>query len=117
MQEELKKLIKKNIKLSQENKELLEKDHEMIKKIRRFVITSQITWGLKLIIIVVPIILGILYIPPLFRDFLDKYQKFFGFISGSEAINFIENIFSGLKETSTDIDTKDITPDLLKLLK
>ena len=115
--DELKKLIKQNIKLSQSNKELLEKDHEMIQKIRRYVVFSQITWGLKFIIIAVPIILGILYIPPLFRDLIDKFQEFFGIISISEVTTTIENIFSDFKNTDTDISTSKISPDLLKLLK
>jgi len=117
MQEEIKKLIKQNIKLTQQNKELIERDHKMIKKIRRYVIISEVTGILKLIIIVVPIILGILYIPPLFRDLLDKYQEFFGIISKSGSINVIENILSGFKDAGADIDTDMITPDLLKLLK
>ena len=117
MQEELKKLIKQNIKLAQETKELLEKNNVMTKKIRRYVIFAEISSVLKFIIIVIPIILGILYIPPMIGNLLDKYQEFFGIFSSGETINIIENMFGGLKSASPDIDTSAIPPDLLKLLK
>ena len=121
MEDELKKLIKQNIKLSRENKALIEQDHEMIKKIRRFVIASQITWGLKFIIIAVPIILAILYIPPFFRDLIDKFQNFFGIMNISEVTNIFQNMFSGLKSTNNVVSTStpnNILPDnFLKLLK
>ena len=117
MEDELKKLIKQNIKLAKENKALIEQDHVMIKRIKRFVVISETVSVLKIIIIAIPIVLGILYIPPLFRDLIDKYQEFFNMISNSGALNIFKNIFSGLENTGANIDTNAIPPDLLKLLK
>lgn len=71
-QEGLEKLLKENLKIS---KELLDNS----KKIRRWV-AWQRAWGVvKILIIAVPIILGIIYLPPLIEDLVKPVQELFNF--------------------------------------
>lgn len=93
--EDLKKLMDENLKLAKENR-------EMLKKVKKYLLISRI-WGfLKILIIVTPIILGIIYLPPLIDDFvqgvkeglgLNKVEQAIGnFSTGDgEEINQVEN--------------------------
>lgn len=69
--EQAKKLLEKNLELS-------EKIYKNSKYIKRFVITSQILGFLKLLLIVVPIVLGIIYLPPLLKNVYSQYQELLG---------------------------------------
>ena len=68
---ELKELAKKNIKLSEEVLELS-------KKINSFVIWQRIFGVIKILIIIVPIILGVMYLPSLLSGVLDTYKELLG---------------------------------------
>ena len=68
---ELKELAEKNIKLSEEVLALS-------KKINGFVIWQRIFGIIKILIIIVPIILGIMYLPSLLSDVLDTYKELLG---------------------------------------
>ncbi len=72
MEEEIKKLLKKNIELSKEN-------NEMTKSIKKFVFWSRIFTVVKIVIILIPLILGIIYLPPLVKDVykevINKYNS------------------------------------------
>jgi len=70
-EEELRDLIKKNL-------ELTEKMDKNLKYIKHYVISAQIFGVLKIIIIIVPIILGIIYLPPLLKYVFDQYQGLLG---------------------------------------
>lgn len=66
-QEELKKLLQQNLKIS---KELL----GTTKKINKYLLMQRV-WGfLKILIIIVPIALGILYLPPIIKNLVEPYQ-------------------------------------------
>ena len=68
MDEELKKLLAQNLAKSEEV-------YEISKRVKRYLLIAQILSILKLIIIVVPIILAIIYLPPFFREALGEYQN------------------------------------------
>ncbi len=68
-----------------EIKELLEKNLEFSKaiyeaseKTRRYIFWGRIFEAVKFIIILVPIIIGVVYLPPLFRGLFSFYQGFLG---------------------------------------
>ncbi len=68
MDEEIKKLVEKNLEVSEE-----------ILKIAKYV-KSHIFWTrvygtIKFLLIVVPLILGIIYLPPLLKDIFGQYQS------------------------------------------
>lgn len=68
MDEETKKILEENLRL---NKEI----HAMTKKIKNFVIWQQVFGIIKILIFVIPIILGIIYLPPLFKELTGTYQE------------------------------------------
>ncbi len=98
MEDEIKKLLEKNLELNQEI-------FKMVKSIKIYVITQRIWFVLKILIIVVPITLGIIYLPPLLKDVVGKYQQLLGL--GSGGLNF-ENLLKG-----SDSDVKKINTDSL----
>ena len=93
MDEEIKKLLEKNITLTDE---ILKRT----KKINRFVIFQQIFGVIKILLIVVPLILGIIYLPRLLNQALEPYRE-------------LLEIKDNLKAPSLN----DLTPDMLKFLQ
>lgn len=66
---ELKNLLKENIALTKELEERMQ-------KVNRWIMWQKTFAWLKFILIAVPIVLGILYLPPLLQDIFMKYQDF-----------------------------------------
>ena len=62
-------------KLLRRNLELTEEIHKMTKRIDQFVFWQKVLGTLQILIIVVPIILGVIYLPPLLENVLSQYQK------------------------------------------
>ncbi len=80
--EDLKKIMDQNLKLTEENQ-------EMIKKIRRYLLISRI-WGLiKVLIILAPIILGIIYLPSLINNAFEDMKEGLGLNKVEQTINTI----------------------------
>ncbi len=105
MDQELRKIIK-------ENSELTREIHDMTKYIKRFVIFQQIFGVLKFLIIIIPLILGIIYLPSLLRDTLDEYQGILQL--GGSALQLQG---SDVDQGSIDLDLEDIPPELLESLQ
>jgi hypothetical protein len=61
--------LEENLKQTQEIK-------EMTKYIKKYVVISQIFGVIKLALIIVPIVLGFIYLPPIFRDLMEQYRNF-----------------------------------------
>ena len=102
MDQELKKLVKKNLEL---NKEM----HDMVKYIKKFIIFQQIFGVIKVLLIVVPLVLGIIYLPPLIKDALKQYQSLIGI---GEVGSSLDSQGNSLK-----LDKDKIPPELLKKLQ
>lgn len=90
MDEEIKDLLKKNL-------ELTEEINKKIERINRFVAWQKIFGLLKILIFVVPIVLGIIYLPPLLKDVIGQYQELLGVGNQVNAI-----------------DLNNISPDMIK---
>lgn len=71
MDEEIKKLLKKNL-------EMTEDIREMVKSIKRYVVWQRIFGLLKVLIILIPIIIGVIYLPPLIKGFWSQYSRILG---------------------------------------
>ena len=72
VQEKLQKLLEENLKIS---KDL----YNMTKKIKRWVVWQRV-WGMvKILIIVIPIVLGAIYLPPLLKEAVKPYQELLNF--------------------------------------
>ncbi|MCK4553657.1 hypothetical protein KAU19_01700 [Candidatus Parcubacteria bacterium] len=67
-QEELKKLLEENLKLTEEI-------HKMTKGIKSFVLWQRIFGVIKILIIVVPIVLAAIFIPRLIEDVKSNPEK------------------------------------------
>ncbi len=73
--------------------ELLEKIAESTKKTQRYILVGRILSIIKILIIITPIILAVIYLPPFVSKMIDKYQKV---IPGLENIEeFIEQYTPG----------------------
>ena len=68
MDEEIKEVLKKNLELTQDV-------HRMVKKINKFIIWQQIFGVIKILLIVVPLVLGIIYLPSLLQNALEPYKE------------------------------------------
>lgn len=68
MKKDLKKLVIENLELTKE----LEKK---VQKIYRFVVWQRILGVLKVLIILIPIILGIIYLPAILETYLGPYKE------------------------------------------
>ena len=90
MDEQIKKLLEKNLELNAEI-------YEMVKSIKSYVFWARIFGILKILIILVPIIIAFIYLPPLFKDLFVQYQDLLN-IGGS-------------------IDTNSLSPDIFEMLK
>ena len=85
MDEEIKKLLQKNLELNQ-------RIYEMVKSIKSYIFWQRIFGVLKILIIVIPIIVGIIYLPPLFKQVINQYQSLLGV--GQNNLN-LESLLGG----------------------
>lgn len=90
-QQEIRKLLEQNLKISQEL-------HEMTKKIKHWITMQRIWTIIKIIIILIPIVLGIIYLPSLLKQALQPYQELLNLTEQtSEQQNMIEQIIGQFK--------------------
>jgi hypothetical protein len=68
MDEELKELLKKNV-------EMTEEILKISKMLKRNIVFQQIYGIIKVIFIVVPIVLGIIYLPTIYNNLTEMYQE------------------------------------------
>jgi len=81
---QLKDLLDENINLTRDLEERVKKIHSYVKWQRSFTL-------IKIFIIIVPIVLGIIYLPPIFKDLINPYQ---------EILNTTSSLGSGLDVNS-----------------
>lgn len=66
--EEIKQLLQKNLEYSKLN-------HEMLLKVKRYILLQQIFSIIKLLIIIIPLVLAIVYAMPYLRDAMGTYNE------------------------------------------
>lgn len=93
MDEEIKKLLEKNLKLTEEI-------HKMTKGIKSYVLWERIFGALKILFIVAPIVLGIIYLPTILEKTLEPYKELLNMDGANGQINL-----------------DDLSPNLLEKLK
>lgn len=112
-------LLKQNIQLS---KQVLATS----KKIRRWTIEQRV-WGIvKLLIIIIPLVLGIIYLPPLIRKAVEPYKGVLEQVQGAQSSFNPFNLFGGNKEEAEPvqiseqdvegIDLSNVDPNLIQQL-
>ncbi len=91
------------------DRELLEENLRFSKKIYRYIIWRRVLGTLKILIILIPIILGFIYLPSLIEDTLGHYQEFLG---------GFENMKAGLEGAQGDVNVQGSgSIDINSLLK
>ena len=87
MDEEIKKLLEKNLELTKEI-------YAMTKKIKGYITFQKIMSLVYIMLIVVPIVLSIIYLPPLLKGAFNQYKDILGIQPGSDAS--IKNLLNGV---------------------
>jgi len=70
--------------LMEENLRLTKEIYAMSKYMKRFVIWNQIFGVIKILLIAIPLILGIMYLPPLLNQVMSQYQDLLGMTQKAE---------------------------------
>lgn len=85
MDEEIKKILEENLVLTKEI-------YVMTKKIKSYITFQKVMSLVYLMLIVVPIVLSIIYLPPLLKGLFDQYQDILGIQPGSS--DSIQNLLN-----------------------
>jgi len=84
--EEIKQLLEKNLEYNMAI-------YEMAKKTKRYILISQIMGVVRILVFAVPLILALIYLPPLIKNYMAPYQELLGNSGG------IMDQLQGLKGT------------------
>lgn len=103
MDEEIKKLLEQNLEYSKET-------YRLTKKIKSYITFQKVMSVIYILLIVVPIILSIVFLPPLLKGVFDQYKDILG-VEGQSG-----SIFDVLKGSGGNIDLKNIDPAEAKKL-
>jgi len=109
MEEEIKKIL-------EENQEKLESISKRVKKIHKKLIWHSIAGYLKILFILGPIIIGIIYLSPLVKEYSQALEPIFQFLKLSPEdntlnINTLNNLFSA-EEIDSEIIKGICDPNL-----
>ncbi len=109
--DEMKKMLNENLALTEDI-------HKMTKKINNFVIMSRVFTFIKVLIILIPLLIGIFYLPPIVKNMIPKvksvieqYKELLGLNQG------INNLGEKGTVNLGDIDVDQMSPELRKLLE
>lgn len=105
MDEEIKKLLEQNFKLTQEI-------YVMTKKIKNYVTFQKVMSVIYILLIIVPIILSIIFLPPLIKNYMGQYQELLG---GDYSIQGLLNGSGGNLDLNS-IDINKLPPQIKALL-
>lgn len=89
--------------LLEQNLELNEEIHKMVKSIKLYVVGQRIWFFIKLIIIIIPIALGAIFLPSILKPLFEQYQQLLGLGESAQQLN--------------NIDLNSISPSILNMLK
>jgi len=74
--EQMERLLKENIKKTDEI-------YLICKKVKRTMLVGQILGVVRILIVVVPLIFALIYLPPLLKDYWQQYQEMIGGSTGN----------------------------------
>ncbi len=105
MNEELSRLVEENLKLTKDI-------HKMTKYVKRNVVFNQIFGFLKIVLIVIPIILGFMYLPGLYEKVMPVYIEAYKQVQNLTGISGAMNIPGAEGDEAINV-----TPEQLKMLQ
>jgi len=89
MDEEVKKILEKN-------QEMITETLELSRKMKKYMLFQQVFGVLRLLIIMIPIILSIIYLPPLLKSAFKQYENLLGIENVLPTTDIINNIAPGI---------------------
>jgi len=105
--EEIKKLLEQNLAYSKEI-------YRLTKKIKAYINFQKVMSIIYILLIVVPIILSIIYLPPLLKGVFDQYQDALGLPAGGSIQDLLKGATGGLDLNNIDINK--LSPQIKSLL-
>ena len=103
MDEEIRKVITKNL-------ELTEEIHAMTKKINSYIVFKKVMGFIYFFLIIVPLIIGLIYLPPLLKDLINTYQGLLGGQNNGDAINKVLQGVTGDNLDLKSLNLKNLAP-------
>ncbi|MBT4723223.1 hypothetical protein HN958_04300 [Candidatus Falkowbacteria bacterium] len=88
MQEELLKLLKKNLEFSKEI-------HEDLQKVKRYIMWQRVFGVIKVLVIVIPVAIGLIFAVPYLSSTMDQYKEIMGTLNElnqGPSASFLENL-------------------------
>lgn len=104
MDEEIKKLLEQNLKLTQEI-------YGMTRKIKSYLAFQRLVSVFYIIIIVAPIVFGIIFLPPLLKPMIDQYKDLLSLPTG--ATDSVQNLLRG---SAGGLNLNNLNVDQIKSL-
>ncbi len=102
MDEEIKQLLEKNLELTGEI-------HKMTKTIKNYVVFQRIMSLIYLLIIVIPIIIGFIYLPPILKNLFNQYQSLMGGAPIKSLSELLENSSTAGQPPNADFTAPDLS--------
>ena len=99
--EEIKKLLEQNLAYSKEI-------YRLTKKIKSYITFQKVVSVIYVLLIVVPIILSIIYLPPLLKGVFDQYKDALGLPAGGSIQDLLKGASGGLNLNSVDLNNVDL---------
>lgn len=115
--DDVKSLLEKNLELTQEI-------HGMMRSVKRYMLWQRIMGMIYFLLIVVPIIISIIYLPPLLKNLLGQYQQILngessaileGFLQGGQGSFDFKSLLDG--NGAQKVDVNNLPPEIQKLIK
>jgi hypothetical protein len=85
-------------KLLEENLELTRETHKMVKKIKNHIVLEQFLNILKILVIVLPIVWAIIYLPDIIKPYWNQYQQAIGVNSSDLNLQNLQKTLNSLKQ-------------------
>lgn len=115
--DDVKSLLEKNLELTQEI-------HGMMRSVKRYMLWQRIMGMIYFLLIVVPIIISIIYLPPLLKNLFGQYQQILNGESGTILEGFLQGgqgsfDFKSLLNNNgaQKVDVNNLPPEIQKLIK
>lgn len=108
MNEEIKKLLEQNLALTKEI-------YAMTRKIKNYIIFQKVMSVIYILLIIVPIVLSIIFLPPILKGMFDQYKDILGV--GAE-VGSVQDLLKGSTGNINldNIDINKLPPQVKALL-
>lgn len=96
--------------LLEKNLEMTQEIFKMTKSIKSYLLWQRVYGFIKFVIIIVPLVLGVIYLPPILKNLFGQYQGLLDLIKNPSASGFNAGNIK-------PIDLNSLPPEIRKLIK